>query len=71
MYEICPSVPYRINSGPTKDYEADVGTRTTHRVMYPESAVDLDDNTHLVLVPFKILDLEWLQKAFTTGFTGR
>uniref|UniRef100_A0A3B4WTL0 CMP-N-acetylneuraminate-beta-galactosamide-alpha-2,3-sialyltransferase 1-like n=1 Tax=Seriola lalandi dorsalis TaxID=1841481 RepID=A0A3B4WTL0_SERLL len=58
----------RINSGRTKGYEADVGKRTTHHVMYPESAVDLDNTTHLVLVPFKIQDLEWLIKAFTTGF---
>uniref|UniRef100_A0A3B4WTH9 CMP-N-acetylneuraminate-beta-galactosamide-alpha-2,3-sialyltransferase 1-like n=1 Tax=Seriola lalandi dorsalis TaxID=1841481 RepID=A0A3B4WTH9_SERLL len=57
----------RINSGRTKGYEADVGKRTTHHVMYPESAVDLDNTTHLVLVPFKIQDLEWLIKAFTTG----
>ncbi|XP_038580007.1 CMP-N-acetylneuraminate-beta-galactosamide-alpha-2,3-sialyltransferase 1-like [Micropterus salmoides] len=61
----------RINHGPTKGFEADVGTRTTHHVMYPESAVDLDNNTHLVLFPFKIQDLEWLIKAFSTGFTGR
>uniref|UniRef100_A0A3B4WZ01 CMP-N-acetylneuraminate-beta-galactosamide-alpha-2,3-sialyltransferase 1-like n=1 Tax=Seriola lalandi dorsalis TaxID=1841481 RepID=A0A3B4WZ01_SERLL len=60
----------RINSGRTKGYEADVGKRTTHHVMYPESAVDLDNTTHLVLVPFKIQDLEWLIKAFTTGFSG-
>lgn len=39
--------------------------------MYPESAVDLDNSTHLVLVPFKIQDLEWLMKAFTTGFYGK
>ncbi|KAM9340294.1 CMP-N-acetylneuraminate-beta-galactosamide-alpha-2,3-sialyltransferase 1-like [Symphorus nematophorus] len=61
----------RINSGPTKGYEADVGTRTTHRVMYPESAVDLDNSTHLVLVPFKMQDLNWLLEAFTTGFSGK
>uniref|UniRef100_A0A671UST1 CMP-N-acetylneuraminate-beta-galactosamide-alpha-2,3-sialyltransferase 2 n=2 Tax=Sparus aurata TaxID=8175 RepID=A0A671UST1_SPAAU len=61
----------RINHGRTKGYEADVGTRTTHHIMYPESAVDLDNSTHLVLVPFKIQDLEWLMKAFTTGFYGK
>ncbi|XP_073319055.1 CMP-N-acetylneuraminate-beta-galactosamide-alpha-2,3-sialyltransferase 1-like [Pagrus major] len=61
----------RMNHGHTKGYEADVGTRTTHHVMYPESAVDLDITTHLVLVPFKILDLEWLMKALTTGFYGK
>ncbi|XP_040909339.1 CMP-N-acetylneuraminate-beta-galactosamide-alpha-2,3-sialyltransferase 1-like isoform X2 [Toxotes jaculatrix] len=60
----------RINHARTKGYEADVGNRTTHRVIYPESAVDLDNTTHLVLVPFKIQDIEWLTQAFTTGFTG-
>ncbi|XP_036949323.1 CMP-N-acetylneuraminate-beta-galactosamide-alpha-2,3-sialyltransferase 1-like [Acanthopagrus latus] len=60
----------RMNHGRTKGYEVDVGTRTTHHIMYPESAVDLDNTTHLVLVPFKIQDLEWLMKAFTTGFHG-
>ncbi|XP_034748018.1 CMP-N-acetylneuraminate-beta-galactosamide-alpha-2,3-sialyltransferase 1-like [Etheostoma cragini] len=61
----------RMNTGQMKGYEADVGTRTTHHVMYPESSVDLDNTTHLVLAPFKIKDLEWLTKALTTGFKGR
>ncbi|XP_055076486.2 CMP-N-acetylneuraminate-beta-galactosamide-alpha-2,3-sialyltransferase 1-like [Misgurnus anguillicaudatus] len=56
----------RINMGPTKGYEQDVGSKTTHRIIYPESAVDLDNLTHLVLVPFKTLDLHWLISAFTT-----
>lgn len=60
-----------MNFAPTKGYEEDVGTKTTYHVMYPESAVDLDNSTHLVLLPFKILDLEWLIRAFTTGFHGR
>uniref|UniRef100_A0A3B4X6Z4 CMP-N-acetylneuraminate-beta-galactosamide-alpha-2,3-sialyltransferase 1-like n=1 Tax=Seriola lalandi dorsalis TaxID=1841481 RepID=A0A3B4X6Z4_SERLL len=50
--------PPLMNTGRTKGYEADVGKRTTHHVMYPESAVDLDNTTHLVLVPFKIQDLD-------------
>lgn len=58
----------RMNTARTEGYEADVGMRTTHHVMYPESAVDLDENTHLVLIPFKIMDLEWLAGATTTGF---
>ncbi|KAM6941657.1 CMP-N-acetylneuraminate-beta-galactosamide-alpha-2,3-sialyltransferase 2-like [Lycodopsis pacificus] len=62
-------VVIRINRGRTKGYEADVGTKTTHRVMYPESAVDLDDTTRLVLFPFKILDLDWVTKALSTGFS--
>ncbi|XP_024862723.1 CMP-N-acetylneuraminate-beta-galactosamide-alpha-2,3-sialyltransferase 1 isoform X2 [Kryptolebias marmoratus] len=60
----------RINAAPIKSYEVDVGTKTTYHVMYPESARDLDNSTHLVLFPFKIQDLEWLVKAFTTGFYG-
>ncbi|CAL8296731.1 unnamed protein product [Lota lota] len=59
---------FRMNGAPTKDYEEDVGKKTTFHIMYPESAVDLADNsTHLVLVPFKTLDLYWLISAFTTG----
>ncbi|XP_073677898.1 CMP-N-acetylneuraminate-beta-galactosamide-alpha-2,3-sialyltransferase 1-like [Garra rufa] len=56
----------RINKGPTEGYEKDVGSKTTHRIMYPESAVDLDNSTHLVLLPFKILDIQWLISAFST-----
>ncbi|XP_065141805.1 CMP-N-acetylneuraminate-beta-galactosamide-alpha-2,3-sialyltransferase 1-like [Paramisgurnus dabryanus] len=56
----------RINKGPTKGFEVDVGSNTTHRIFYPESAMDLDNSTHLVFFPFKILDIEWLISAFTT-----
>ncbi|KAF5899883.1 CMP-N-acetylneuraminate-beta-galactosamide-alpha-2,3-sialyltransferase 1-like, partial [Clarias magur] len=54
-----------MNQGPTVGYERDVGSRTTHRAMYPESAMDLDNSTHLVLLPFKVLDMEWLISIFT------
>ncbi|KAI4876882.1 hypothetical protein NFI96_016842 [Prochilodus magdalenae] len=60
-----------MNKGPTKGYEKDVGTKTTHRAIYPESATDLDNSTHLVLVPFKILDLQWLISIFTTKHITR
>ncbi|XP_076129265.1 CMP-N-acetylneuraminate-beta-galactosamide-alpha-2,3-sialyltransferase 1-like [Alosa pseudoharengus] len=56
----------RINKGPTKGFEKNVGSKTTHRIIYPESAVDVDNSTHLVLFPFKTLDLEWLISVFTT-----
>ncbi|XP_059411776.1 CMP-N-acetylneuraminate-beta-galactosamide-alpha-2,3-sialyltransferase 1-like isoform X2 [Carassius carassius] len=56
----------RMNKGPTEGYEKDVGSKTTHRIVYPESAMDLDNSTHLVLLPFKILDIQWLISAFTT-----
>ncbi|MEQ2253591.1 hypothetical protein ILYODFUR_033733, partial [Ilyodon furcidens] len=61
----------RINYGQVKGYEEDVGTRTTHRVMYPESGSTLDSTTHLVLFAFKIKDLEWLIKSFPTGISGK
>lgn len=56
----------RINKGPTEGFEEDVGSKTTHRIFYPESAMDLDNSTHLVFSAFKILDIEWLISAFTT-----
>ncbi|XP_051992554.1 CMP-N-acetylneuraminate-beta-galactosamide-alpha-2,3-sialyltransferase 1-like isoform X1 [Xyrauchen texanus] len=56
----------RINKGPTKGYEKHVGSKTTHRFIYPESAVDIDSSIHLVFCPFKILDMNWLISAFTT-----
>ncbi|XP_059899367.1 CMP-N-acetylneuraminate-beta-galactosamide-alpha-2,3-sialyltransferase 2-like [Gadus macrocephalus] len=57
----------RMNQGPTQGFEDDVGARTTHHLMYPESAKNLDPKTSLVLIPYKILDLQWLLSAFTTG----
>uniref|UniRef100_UPI0037E95D6D CMP-N-acetylneuraminate-beta-galactosamide- alpha-2,3-sialyltransferase 1-like n=1 Tax=Semicossyphus pulcher TaxID=241346 RepID=UPI0037E95D6D len=57
-------VVIRMNRGRTKGYEKDVGTKTTHHVMYPESAIYLDNTTHLVLFPFKTSDFKWLLNAF-------
>ncbi|XP_065137848.1 CMP-N-acetylneuraminate-beta-galactosamide-alpha-2,3-sialyltransferase 1 [Paramisgurnus dabryanus] len=57
----------RMNKGPVEGFEDDVGSKTTHRIMYPESAVHLDNTTHLVLLPFKLLDIEWVTSALTTG----
>ncbi|XP_026765710.3 CMP-N-acetylneuraminate-beta-galactosamide-alpha-2,3-sialyltransferase 1 [Pangasianodon hypophthalmus] len=56
---------FRMNQGPTVGYERDVGLKTTHRALYPESAMDLDSFTHLVLLPFKVLDMEWVISIFT------
>ncbi|TRY87564.1 hypothetical protein DNTS_014525 [Danionella cerebrum] len=61
----------RINKGPTQGFEKDVGTKTTHRILYPESAVDLENSTHLVLFPFKIRDMQWLISTFTTRHITR
>ncbi|KAK6323872.1 hypothetical protein J4Q44_G00062110 [Coregonus suidteri] len=57
----------RMNKAPTSGFEKDVGSRTTHHVMYPESAIDLDNTTSLLLIPFKTLDLQWITSALTTG----
>uniref|UniRef100_K7GFG1 CMP-N-acetylneuraminate-beta-galactosamide-alpha-2,3-sialyltransferase 2 n=2 Tax=Pelodiscus sinensis TaxID=13735 RepID=K7GFG1_PELSI len=57
----------RMNRAQTVGFEEDVGMRTTHHFMYPESAVDLQPGVHLVLVPFKPLDLKWVTSAFSTG----
>uniref|UniRef100_A0A8C8AAW1 CMP-N-acetylneuraminate-beta-galactosamide-alpha-2,3-sialyltransferase 2 n=1 Tax=Otus sunia TaxID=257818 RepID=A0A8C8AAW1_9STRI len=57
----------RMNRAKIAGFELDVGMRTTHHFMYPESAVNLGPNIHLVLVPFKPLDLQWLASAFSTG----
>lgn len=57
----------RMNKARTSGYERDVGSRTTHHIIYPESAIDLDNTTSLVFFPFKTLDLQWLPGAITTG----
>uniref|UniRef100_A0A3Q2Z5U2 CMP-N-acetylneuraminate-beta-galactosamide-alpha-2,3-sialyltransferase 1-like n=1 Tax=Hippocampus comes TaxID=109280 RepID=A0A3Q2Z5U2_HIPCM len=65
------SIVIRMNRGHTKGYESDVGTKTTHHVMYPESAIHLDNSTRLVFFPFKINDLLWLLKNFRTCASSR
>ncbi|XP_069608087.1 CMP-N-acetylneuraminate-beta-galactosamide-alpha-2,3-sialyltransferase 2-like [Ranitomeya imitator] len=57
----------RMNGARTSGFEADVGSRTTHHFMYPESAVNLSHGVHLVLVPFKLQDLRWITSALSTG----
>ncbi|XP_053100942.1 CMP-N-acetylneuraminate-beta-galactosamide-alpha-2,3-sialyltransferase 2-like isoform X2 [Hemicordylus capensis] len=57
----------RMNTAQTAGFEEDVGARTTHHFMYPESAMNLGPDIHLVLVPFKPLDLKWLASAFSSG----
>lgn len=56
-----------MNLAPTVGYEEDAGSRTTHHFMYPESAIDLRPGIHLVLLPFKLKDLQWLSSALSTG----
>ncbi|KAM3922790.1 CMP-N-acetylneuraminate-beta-galactosamide-alpha-2,3-sialyltransferase 2-like isoform 2-T3 [Leptodactylus fuscus] len=57
----------RMNGARTSGFEADVGSKTTHHFMYPESAVHLLPGVHLVLVPFKLQDLRWITSALSTG----
>lgn len=56
-----------MNKAITKGFEKDVGNRTTHHFLYPESAVDVKRGVSLVLLPFKLRDLEWLTSALSTG----
>ncbi|XP_075428688.1 CMP-N-acetylneuraminate-beta-galactosamide-alpha-2,3-sialyltransferase 2-like isoform X3 [Ascaphus truei] len=58
---------FRMNKAPISGFEDDVGSRTTHHFMYPESATNLPDGVHLVLIPFKLQDLKWITSALTTG----
>ncbi|XP_074518236.1 CMP-N-acetylneuraminate-beta-galactosamide-alpha-2,3-sialyltransferase 1-like [Halichoeres trimaculatus] len=55
----------RMNKAPTEGYERDVGTKTTHHVMYPHSSTALDNTTHLVFFAYKTYDLKWLISSFT------
>ncbi|XP_067360414.1 ST3 beta-galactoside alpha-2,3-sialyltransferase 8 isoform X2 [Channa argus] len=57
----------RMNKAVTQGFEKDVGYRTTHHFLYPESAVDVKQGVSLVLLPFKLKDLEWITSALSTG----
>lgn len=58
-----------MNNAPVFGFEEDAGSRTTIRLIYPESASFLAQeykNTDIVaLVVFKRLDLEWLTSIIT------
>lgn len=56
-----------MNKAVTRGFEDDVGNRTTHHFLYPESAVDVEPGVSLVLLPFKLRDIEWLTSALSTG----
>lgn len=57
----------RMNRAPTAGYESDVGSKTTHHFVYPESYKELAANVSMILIPFKTLDLRWVVTALTTG----
>lgn len=57
----------RMNRAPTAGYESDVGSKTTHHFVYPESYKELAENVSMILIPFKTLDLRWVVTALTTG----
>ncbi|XP_023955852.2 type 2 lactosamine alpha-2,3-sialyltransferase isoform X7 [Chrysemys picta bellii] len=71
-------VVIRMNNGPVRGYEEDVGKRTTFRLFYPESVfsdpIHYDPDTTVVLLVFKPHDLKWLwnilngHKINTNGF---
>lgn len=61
----------RMNRAVIRGFEQDVGNRSTHHFLYPESAMDLRPQEHLVLLPFKVQDLEWTRSALTTGDVTR
>ncbi|XP_062995375.1 CMP-N-acetylneuraminate-beta-galactosamide-alpha-2,3-sialyltransferase 4 isoform X3 [Elgaria multicarinata webbii] len=59
-------VVIRLNNAPVHGYENDVGSKTTMRLFYPESAhfnpkTENDPNTLLVLVAFKPMDFQWVE----------
>lgn len=60
-------LPPRMNKAPTEGFEADVGSKTTHHFVYPESFRELAQEVSMILVPFKTTDLEWVISATTTG----
>ncbi|XP_019716007.1 CMP-N-acetylneuraminate-beta-galactosamide-alpha-2,3-sialyltransferase 2-like [Hippocampus comes] len=62
-----PVFPLRMNKAVTRGFEKDVGNRTTHHFVYPESAVDVGRGVSLILLPFKLRDMEWLSSALSTG----
>ncbi|XP_025057867.1 CMP-N-acetylneuraminate-beta-galactosamide-alpha-2,3-sialyltransferase 1 isoform X2 [Alligator sinensis] len=57
----------RMNRAPTVGFESDVGSKTTHHFVYPESFKELPENVSMIVIPFKTLDLRWIVSALTTG----
>uniref|UniRef100_A0A8C4QPX0 CMP-N-acetylneuraminate-beta-galactosamide-alpha-2,3-sialyltransferase 2 n=1 Tax=Eptatretus burgeri TaxID=7764 RepID=A0A8C4QPX0_EPTBU len=58
----------RMNRAPTLGFQRDVGSKTTHHFMYPESATNAGENCSHVIIPFKVLDLLWVISALGKGW---
>ncbi|NXH87096.1 SIA4C sialyltransferase, partial [Edolisoma coerulescens] len=63
---LTPVMSQRLNNAPVHGYEQDVGSKTTMRLFYPESAhfdprTENNPDTLLVLVPFKPMDFQWME----------
>ncbi|XP_026948765.1 CMP-N-acetylneuraminate-beta-galactosamide-alpha-2,3-sialyltransferase 4 isoform X2 [Sagmatias obliquidens] len=63
-------VVIRLNSAPVAGYENDVGSKTTMRLFYPESAhfnpkVEDNPDTLLVMVAFKAMDFHWIESILS------
>lgn len=63
-------LPPRLNNAPVSGYEGDVGSKTTMRLFYPESAhfnpkVENNPDTLLVLVAFKAMDFHWIESILS------
>ncbi|XP_062520583.1 CMP-N-acetylneuraminate-beta-galactosamide-alpha-2,3-sialyltransferase 1-like isoform X2 [Corticium candelabrum] len=59
----------RMNTAPVVGYEVDVGSKCTHNIVYPESSwgyQNVSASGKLLLVPFKMLNFDWLISIFTT-----
>uniref|UniRef100_A0A8I5T0L3 beta-D-galactosyl-(1->3)-N-acetyl-beta-D-galactosaminide alpha-2,3-sialyltransferase n=1 Tax=Pongo abelii TaxID=9601 RepID=A0A8I5T0L3_PONAB len=52
-------VVLRMNQAPVRGFEADVGNRTTMRIIYPGIASPWDPGTQLLLLPLNSSGLEW------------
>ncbi|XP_028931544.1 CMP-N-acetylneuraminate-beta-galactosamide-alpha-2,3-sialyltransferase 4-like [Ornithorhynchus anatinus] len=66
MYDVI----IRLNNAPVHGYEQDVGSKTTMRLFYPESAhfdprLENGPETLLVLVPFKAMDFHWVETVLS------
>ncbi|XP_022094494.1 CMP-N-acetylneuraminate-beta-galactosamide-alpha-2,3-sialyltransferase 2-like [Acanthaster planci] len=62
---------FRINKAPMAGFSSDVGSKETHRFMYPESFLNPRPNVNFVLMDFKLLDVAWLTSALTNGTITR